>query len=147
MYRWTSSQLIYDEKQGLSINRWKNGDGAVADIIAALRPATWREDNQAIQRRSHDATLAVARWQRVREGAARHRVAQLAWQRAEDEMAKDDITEPTSSVIYNSPPAITRAASKLDEGWGKNGDGSDGNRWVIYVEATTSTIFAQQQIK
>ena len=64
---------------------------------------------------------------------ARHRVAQLAWQRAENEMAKDDIIEPTSSVIYdeitkddiieltssviyNSPPAITRAASKLDKG-------------------------------
>ena len=83
---------MYDEKQGLSINWWKNGDGAVANIIAALCPTTWREDDQAIQRQSDDATLAADRWQRVKEGVAGHHAAQLAWQRAEDKIAKDDIT-------------------------------------------------------
>ena len=42
---------------------------------------------------------------------AKERAAQLTWQRVKDDI---DITEPASTVVYDSP-VITKAASRSDK--------------------------------
>ena len=129
------------KKKGLPVNWRQNGNGGVADIVAALLPSAWVEDAQVMQRpsrRSRDPALTAMRaeWARVPEGIAEH-PPQLALK-----TVKDDVTERASLLAYNGPPAITRATSKPAERLDKDGGGRDESERRDVEAAASSTIIA-----